>query len=55
MSGATKKVSKAVGFQLTLPIDYILEYVLRKNTQLACVMYDHDLITVWDGGTLHSI
>jgi len=30
-NGATKRVPRVVGFQVTLPIDYILEYIPRKT------------------------
>ena len=37
-NGATKRVWRAVGFQVTPPIDYTLGYVLKKNTHTqACI------------------
>jgi hypothetical protein len=58
-NGATKRVSKEGGFQVTLPIDYTLEYVPKReqkkphtHAQPACVLSmsrpDGQLI---DGGT----
>ena len=43
-NGATKRVSKEGGFQVTLPIDYTLEYVLRgrklhTHTTGLCIVY----------------
>ena len=46
-NGATKRVSRAVGFQVTPPIDYTLEYVLRKHTAwlVSCPMDNLIMIT----------
>jgi len=56
-NGATKRVSRAVGFQAIPLIDYTLEYVHRNHTAGLCFVYVQpqmdNLITVRERGTLH--
>lgn len=43
-NGAIKWVLRAVGFQMTLPTDYTLIYVLRKHTQPVCGFFMSSLL-----------